>query len=121
LTNNPLDSLGPGEHTEPANVSGETHTGPIPDGEMPAVEQGPDPRRRTQEMKPVSLCEHDFASEHDTHSAKHRTGTDHDGLRPVRPQDHATEQRLDRSAHDLPRENTFDSVPDDAGPHSDKI
>jgi hypothetical protein len=117
----PLDFPGPGEHAEPANVPGETHAGPIPDGEMPAVEVGSDPRRLTQEMKPVSLGESECASEHDARSAKRRTGTDSDGLPPVRSQDHATEQRLDRSAHDLPRENTFDSVPDDAGPHSDKI
>jgi hypothetical protein len=116
----PLDFPGPGEQDEPANVPGETHTGPIPDGEMPAAELASDPRRLTQELKPLNLRESDLGVEYDTRSSKHRTGTDHDSLRPVRAQDQATEQRLDRSAHDLQRENTFDSVPDDAGPHSDK-
>jgi hypothetical protein len=116
----PREFPGPGEQDDPANILGEAHTHLIPDGEMPAVEPIPDQRRRTQEMTPVSLGEGDLASEYDVRSDKHRTGTDHDSLRPVSPSDQPVEQRLDRSAHDLHRENAFDSVPDDAGPHSDK-
>lgn len=117
--NEPHNFPGPGEQDEPINVPGEAHSGPIPDGEMPAVEVKADPRRLTQELKAVDVREGEFASEYDTHSRKHRTGRDSDDLRFVNP-DHATEQRLDQSAHDLQRENALDSVPDDAGPHSDK-
>ena len=117
--NKPHNFPGPGEQDEPANVPGEAHSGPVPDGEMPAVEVNADPRRLTQELKAVDMREGELASEYDPHSRKHRTGQDNDDLRQVRA-DQATEQRLDDSAHDLQRENAFDSVPDDAGPHSDK-
>jgi hypothetical protein len=119
LINQPHNFPGPGEEDEPANVPGETHSGPIPDGEMPAVEVQADPRRLTQELKVVDMGEGESGSEYDTRSRKHRTGQDDDGLRLIHA-DQATEQRLDHSAHDLQRENAIDSVPDDAGPHSDK-
>jgi hypothetical protein len=117
--NEPHNFPGPGEQDEPANVPGEAHGGPIPDGEMPAAEVKADSRRLTQELKVVDVREGELGSEYDTHSRKHRTGQDDDGLRLI-DTDQATEQRLDRSAHDLQRENAIDSVPDDAGPHSDK-
>jgi hypothetical protein len=117
--NEPHNFPGPGEQDEPANVPGEAHGGPIPDGEMPAVEVKADPRRLTQELKAVDVREGELGSEYDPRSRKHRTGHDNDELR-LAHADPSTEQRLDHSAHDLQRENAFDSVPDDAGPHSDK-
>jgi hypothetical protein len=117
--NEPHNFPGPGEQDEPANVPGEAHSGPIPDGEMPAVEVQADPRRLTQELKAVAVREGELTSEYDPRSRKHRTGHDDDALL-LTHADPSTEQRLDHSAHDLQRENAFDSVPDDAGPHSDK-
>ena len=104
----PLELSGPGEHGEPANVPGEALGRPIPVGDAPVIERAADPSRLTQELQPIDSREGERTSEYNPHSLKHRTGTDHDARPVIRAQDDLTEQRLDRSAHDLHRENAFE-------------
>lgn len=108
------DIPGPGEYNDSDSIQAETHTGPIPNGDMVVY----DPRR-TQELVAVSawVAEGEQQTGEDV---RRRTGTDLDGLRPVRVKAHATEQRLDRSAPNNQREISLDPVHDDSGPQSDQ-
>ena len=119
MTNRP-DKPEPGEHAGPQNLPAESRIDAIPDGEIPGVDPGHDPRRRAVEMMPVRAREADERPEEDRRSTLHRTGVDHDNLRPVRLTDTAPEQRLDGSAHDGEREARLDTVPDDADPLTDQ-
>jgi hypothetical protein len=109
------DFDGPGEQVDPTSLMGEARAAPAPDGETLSH------RPRSQDTRPPNQCESPLVDENDPSSETRRTSTERAGWRTVRASDHLLEQRLDHSAHDLQRENTFDAVPDDAGPHSDKI
>ncbi len=106
---------GPGEDEDPANREMEGFNGPVPVGEMPG--EAPD-RRRTLEMRAVDLA--GDAPDVDHNSIQRRTGTEREGYALVHTGHGPTETRLDDSARDLQRESVFDTVPDDAGPQSDK-
>jgi hypothetical protein len=107
------DVPGPGECPDPANRQEEIPGEAIPEGEMPDL----DVRRRTLEMAPILAPRTEEGS--DTPDTR-RTSTDGDAVQSVAAHADDTEQRLDRSAHDLHRETTFDPAQDDAGPPSDK-
>jgi len=112
------DFQGPGEDVNPENRQSEGFNGPVPVGDMPGEARSSDRRRSTLEMRAVDLD--GDAPEVDHTNAQRRTGTERDGYVPVRTNAPTEQQRLDDSASDLHRESAFDTVPDDAGPQSDK-
>jgi hypothetical protein len=108
------DFPGPGEQAGP-DLDAETRIIPIPDGEMPGAAR-PVPGRTSAPRPEWSGA----ADGSDHGSVMRRTSTDRDALPVVRLADATTEQRLDHSAGDLARENTFDTVQDDSGPQTDR-
>lgn len=115
----PYDFIGPGEDATPDGVEAEAHVGPIPEGEMPG--HAPDRRRQTLELHAVDPCEADDCPEAGEHRLIYRTGTDRDGIEPVKAASgETTETRQDHSAVDTQREAVFDPAQDDTGPQSDQ-
>ena len=108
------DLPGPGEDVAPNGIEAEAHTGPIPDGELPGHALR-DPRRLSQELRPVDQRALGEGPEAGTHQPRRRTSTDREAPEQVTV-DGAIEDRLDHSAEDDHREEVFDPAQDDAGP-----
>lgn len=106
----------PGEHRHEHQLRGETVDYPSAPDALPTP--GVIDRRRTMDLPKVNLVDLtvDRAQAPDV---TRRTGTERDGLRPVQVGGE-TEDRLDRTAHDLQRETRVDPAQDNAGPQSDK-
>lgn len=113
------DLPGPGEQVNPNAESGETHSNPIPDGDLPRVCAVHTPRTQTQELSPVALHASEDVRDGTDRTRQHRTSTDSDVYEVMTPSTYPTEQQRDRSAGDQ-RETVFDPAQDNAGPHSDK-
>ncbi|MBN1964979.1 MAG: hypothetical protein JW910_10045 [Anaerolineae bacterium] len=119
MTHQP-DDPGPGERTGPDLLQTEADARPIPDGEMRGADVPRDPRRRTQEMLPVSGVEADGQPRLGQEGSLRRTGTERDALAAVRKGASATERRVDHSAADDRREDIFDPAQDDSGSQPDQ-
>ncbi len=110
------DFPGPGEQAGP-DLDSETHIVSTPDGEMPGTKR-PAPGQTSTPQRALTCAGSADGSDHS--SILRRTSTDRDAIPVVRLADATLEQRVDRSAGDLARENTFDTVQDDSGPQSDR-
>ena len=110
------DLPGPGEQDGP-DLEAETRSLATPDGEMPGAKP-PASGQSSTPPRDWSCAGHADGSDHG--SILRRTSTDRDAIPAVRLAEATLEQRVDRSAGDLARENTFDTVQDDSGPQSDR-